>query len=100
MISYCHENNTFCDKILDLLATRNDTFDVWIDRTHCQTTGDLWELIADGMEQACVIVCLVSSHYFQSKSCRTEFTYAVDTLKKTLVPVLLEHLEPKGWLGE
>jgi hypothetical protein len=36
MISYCHENNSFCGEILDLLRTRNDAFEIWIDRTHCQ----------------------------------------------------------------
>ncbi|CAF3613199.1 unnamed protein product [Rotaria sp. Silwood1] len=99
MISYCHDNNTFCDKIFSFLSQRNDTFDIWIDRTHCQTAHDLWESIAEGMEQACVIVCLVSTQYFESKSCRKEFIYAADTLKKTIVPVLLENFKPKGWLG-
>ncbi|CAF1128641.1 unnamed protein product [Rotaria sordida] len=99
MISYCHDNNTFCDTILSFLSKRNDAFDIWIDRTHCQTAGDLWESIADGMERACIIVCLVSSQYFESKSCRKEFIYAADTLKKTIVPVLLENFKPKGWLG-
>ncbi|CAF1030998.1 unnamed protein product [Rotaria sordida] len=99
MISYCHDNNTFCDQILSFLSERNDVFDIWIDRTYCQSASDLWESIADGMERSCVIVCLVSRQYFESKSCRKEFIYAADTLKKTIVPVLLENFKPRGWLG-
>ena len=52
------------------------------------------------MERAGVIVCLVSSQYFESKSCRQEFIYAVDSLKRRIIPVLLENFEPKGWLGK
>ncbi|CAF4090625.1 unnamed protein product [Rotaria sordida] len=99
MISYSHGDNIFCNKILDLLTKHNDVFEIWIDRTHCQGVEDLWESIADGMEQASIIVCLLSSQYFESKSCRKEFIYATDSLKKKIVPVLIEHFEPKGWLG-
>ncbi|CAF1207925.1 unnamed protein product [Rotaria sordida] len=99
MISYCHENKDFCNKLLKVLSTHYDKFHVWVDQTHCQSASDLWELIATGMEQAHMIVCLVSNYYFQSKSCRREFTYAVETLKKPIIPVLLESIEPKGWLG-
>ena len=100
MISYCHENNEFCGEILEILRTRNDPFEIWIDRTHCQGAGDLWESIAEGMEQASVIVCLLSDSYFQSKSCRQEFIYATDSLKRRIVPILIEKFDPKGWLGE
>ncbi|CAF0859712.1 unnamed protein product [Adineta steineri] len=99
MISYCHDNNEFCSEIYDLLSTCKDDFSIWIDRTHCQGAGDLWESIANGMEQSNVILCLLSEQYFQSKSCRQEFIYAVDSLKRTIVPVLIENFDPKGWLG-
>lgn len=100
MISYCHDNSTFCGQILDLLRTRHDAFEIWIDQTHCQGAADLWESIADGMERASMIVSLISNEYFQSKSCRQEFVYATDSLKKRIIPVLIGNFEPKGWLGE
>lgn len=100
MISYCHDNNSFCGELLHVLNTRNDEFDIWIDRTHLQGSEDLWELIADGIEQSSVIVCLLSRQYFESKSCRKEFVYTSDSVKKKIVPVLLENFEPKGWLGK
>ncbi|CAF0745362.1 unnamed protein product [Didymodactylos carnosus] len=97
--SYSHRNKEFCVKVLELLSTRNDVFDIWIDQTHCQSVGDLWESIADGMEQAQIIVCLISKHYYESKSCRQEFQYATDTLHKSIVPAFLEDFEPRSWLG-
>ncbi|CAF3133032.1 unnamed protein product [Rotaria sp. Silwood2] len=99
MISYCHADNDFCSQLLHFLATRNDAFDVWIDQTHCQGAADLWELIADGIERSSTVVCLLSGQYFESKSCRQEFIYSVDSLKKKIIPVILENFEPKGWLG-
>ncbi|CAM4762838.1 unnamed protein product [Rotaria magnacalcarata] len=99
MISYCHVDDTFCSRILELFSTRSETFHIWIDRTHCQTSIDLWESIAEGMESASVIVCLLSNSYLESKSCRQEFVYAIDSLKKPVLPVLLGNFDPKGWLG-
>ena len=99
MISYSHDNNEFCSQLLALLNTYHENFEIWIDRMHCQAVADLWESIAEGMERALVILCLISSQYFESKSCRKEFIYATDSLKKLVVPVLLENFEPKGWLG-
>lgn len=46
-MSYCHDNNAFCTEVLNLLRSRNDAFEIWIDRTHCQGAVDLWESIAD-----------------------------------------------------
>jgi hypothetical protein len=100
MISYCHDNNAFCDHLLHRLKAEHDSYDIWIDRTHCQGTDDLWELIAEGIEGASLVVCLLSPQYYESKSCRQEFIYAADSRKKKLVPILLEKFEPAGWLGE
>ena len=100
MISYCHSDNAFCTRVLDLFASSKESWQVWIDRTHCQAANDLWESIAEGMERASIIVCLLSEQYFESKSCRQEFIYAVDSLKKPIVPVLVGNFAPKGWLGK
>jgi hypothetical protein len=100
MISYSHNDKIFCKQLRNFLLTKQDQFDVWIDQTHCQTADDIWEMIAIGMEQANIIVCLISDYYFQSKSCRQEFIYATDTLHKLIIPVLLENFKPKGWLGK
>ena len=100
MISYCHMDDAFCSRLLEFFSTNSNEFQIWIDRTHCQAVSDLWAAIADGMERSSVIVCLLSDEYFESKSCRQEFIYAIDSLKKPLIPILLGNFSPKGWLGE
>lgn len=99
MISYCHSDRDFCNKILEYLSTQQTEFDIWIDQTHCRTSGDLWELIAAGIEQSSLVLCLLSEYYFQSKSCRQEFIYSTDTIHKVIVPIIIGDFKPKGWLG-
>ncbi|CAF2971370.1 unnamed protein product [Rotaria sp. Silwood2] len=100
MISDSHGDYDFCSQLLDSLNKHNDVFEIWIDRTHCQGVDDLWGAIAEGMEQASIIVCLLSNQYFESKSCRKEFIYAADSLKKKIVPILLVQFNTKGWLEQ
>ncbi|CAF0784857.1 unnamed protein product [Adineta ricciae] len=99
MISYSHHDKVFCDKLVDTLSNKQNLFDFWIDRNHSRIAGDLWELIASGIEHANVILCIISDYYFQSKSCRHELIYATDSLHKIIIPVILEDFKPKGWLG-
>jgi hypothetical protein len=100
MISYCHEDDQFCDRILDFLSSPSIRLNIWIDRIYSNKTGNSWESIASGIKLSSTIVCLISDNYLASKSCRQEFIYAVDSLKKPIVPVLLGNLDPKGWLGK
>jgi hypothetical protein len=97
MFSYAHADSAFCRHILNHIEQKNE-FKIWIDFQQCGT-GDPWELIADGIERADVIVCFISEFYKQSNSCRQEFTYAADDLRKPIVPILMENYKPRGWLG-
>ncbi|CAF1420355.1 unnamed protein product [Adineta ricciae] len=98
MFSYAHKDDKFCYQILKEVERMNDKLKVWIDIQHC-ATGDLWEKIADAIENADVILCFISEYYQQSKSCRQEFIYAVDDLQKPIIPILIGDYKPKGWLG-
>ncbi len=99
MISYAHTDEELCRKMLHELRQRNASLKVWIDFEQ-DLTGDLWECIANGIDNSNVIVCITSLDYFQSKSCRQEFTYANDTKSKPIVPVYVEGFKPDGWLGK
>jgi hypothetical protein len=99
MISYSHSDNDVCTELYNELAKRHDDFDIWIDRKYCKT-GYLWGKIADGIQEAGVILCLLSNKYYESKSCQQEFVYARDHLKKQVIPVFLQKDKPPGWLGE
>ncbi|CAF4908393.1 unnamed protein product [Rotaria sp. Silwood1] len=99
MISYSHGDNDICTQLYNELNKRNDEFDIWIDRKYCKT-GYLWGKIADGMQEANVILCLLSNKYYESKSCQQEFVYANDQLKKQVIPVFVQKDKPPGWVGK
>ncbi|CAF4813123.1 unnamed protein product [Rotaria sp. Silwood1] len=98
MISYSHGDNDVCTQLYNELNKRNDEFDIWIDRQCCKT-GYLWGKIADGIQEASVILCLLSNKYYESKSCQQEFVYANDHLKKQIIPVFIQKDKPPGWLA-
>lgn len=98
MISYAHDNNSFCDKILDEFGKNRDLFDIWIDRDHCSSNEDLWEKIARGIKESNLVVCLLSEEYFNSKSCRKEASFAIQR-KKAIIPVYIGQPGDCDWLG-
>ena len=98
MISYAHDNNPFCDKILDEFGKNRHLFDIWIDRDHCSSSEDLWEKIARGIRQSNLVICLLSQDYFNSKSCRKEASFAVQR-KKAIIPVYIGEPGDCDWLG-
>lgn len=100
MISYCHANNAFCDQILSLLDEKSDLFDIWVDKRFCQTSDDVWALIAKGIKEAQLIISIVSKEYMESKACRQEVIYAKDRLNKRFLPVYLEKPDVQDWLGK
>ncbi|CAF1270076.1 unnamed protein product [Rotaria sordida] len=60
MISYSHGDNDVCTQLYHELNKKNDEFYIWIDRQYCKT-GYLWGKIADGMQAASIILCLLSN---------------------------------------
>jgi hypothetical protein len=98
MISYAHDNNPFCDKILTEFEKNQKLFGIWIDRDHCSSSEDLWEKIARGIRQSNLVICLLSQDYFNSKSCRKEATFAVQR-KKAIIPVYIGEPGDCDWLG-
>ncbi|UJR23373.1 hypothetical protein I4U23_026382 [Adineta vaga] len=98
MISYAHDNDSFCDKILEILEKKHNLYRIWIDRNHCSSSDDLWEKISRGIGQSRLVVCLLSEEYFNSKSCRKEAALAVKR-KKPIVPIYLGNPGDCDWLG-
>ncbi|CAF1502375.1 unnamed protein product [Adineta ricciae] len=98
MISYAHSDNSICSQIYNELDKYNRQFDIWIDWKNSKT-GYLWGKIADGMADANIILCLLSSKYYESKSCQQEFVYAHDHLKKIIIPIFILDDKPPGWIA-
>ncbi|CAF1650613.1 unnamed protein product [Adineta ricciae] len=97
MISYAHDNNEFCDKILTALKKDEDLFRIWIDRDHCSSSEDLWEKIARGIGEANLVICLLSQDYYNSRSCRKEFTFAFKR-NKPIIPIYFGKPGDCDWL--
>lgn len=72
---------------------------IWVDFLFCHTE-DFWEEIAEAIENAHVVLFLMSKDYQNSKSCRQEVMYAKDTLKKRFIPIFIQKdFTATGWLG-
>ena len=98
MISYAHRDNDVCTELYNELDKYNQQFDIWIDWKNSKT-GYVWGKIADGIVDSSLIICLLSSKYYESKSCQQEFVYAYDHLKKTVIPIYISNDKLPGWLG-
>ncbi|UJR07258.1 hypothetical protein I4U23_011546 [Adineta vaga] len=98
MISYAHSDNHVCSQLYNELNKYEQNFDIWIDWKNTKT-GYLWGKIADGITDANIILCLLSTKYYESKSCQQEFVYAHDHLKKSIIPIFILDDKPPGWLA-
>ena len=55
--------------------------------------------MAKAVESASIVIPLISSEYQNSENCEKELSYA-DSLKKNILPVLLEpNFKSSGWLA-
>ncbi|CAF0994584.1 unnamed protein product [Didymodactylos carnosus] len=99
MISYSHSDVDFVKTLVDALKPYESLFNVWIDYENCKSE-DLWEEIALSIEQASVVLLIVTQSYFDSKSCRREVTYAIDRKQKRILPIYVgSEYVASGWLG-
>ncbi|CAF3777851.1 unnamed protein product [Rotaria sordida] len=98
MISYSHTNADFCHDLVNALQ-KDPRLDIWVDFIYCRS-GDLWEEISEAIENAHVILFIITKEYQSSKSCRQEVMYARDTLKKRFIPIYLKNdFVANSWLG-
>lgn len=95
MISYQSANRDLLVKIKERL--RDKGHKVWMDVE--QMSGDILETMAQGVENAAVVLVCFSRKYKESDYCRQEAQYA-HKLKKAMIPLKMEEgYEPDGWLG-
>ncbi|CAK8672692.1 unnamed protein product [Clavelina lepadiformis] len=96
MISYnWKDSKKLAHKISDMLCDAG--YNVWIDKG--QMKGDIYEKMAQGVENAHVILMFTSSNYEKSENCKSEATYARDK-KKKIIPIRVQDgYEPRGNIG-
>ncbi|XP_072051272.1 uncharacterized protein [Amphiura filiformis] len=85
MISYQWDSQERVMQIRDKLTAAG--YEVWMDVTNMK--GDILHAMAQGVENSVAILMCMSEKYKESRSCRSEATYAYK-LGKTIVPLLLE----------
>eukprot|EP00794_Sanderia_malayensis_P016714 gene16714-18408_t len=95
MLSYQWDDQKMVKDIAAALKERG--YNVWIDVEKMQ--GNIYDAMADGVEQASVVVVCVSRKYKNSNNCRAEVQRSHE-LKKTILPLMMEKdYRPDGWLA-
>lgn len=82
MISYCHADSKICKKINEALKRNN--YIVWFDKE--QNFTNIFDAMAEAIQDASIILLCYSSFYKESSSCRYEGEYAAK-LNKPIIPI-------------
>ncbi|CAF0972774.1 unnamed protein product [Adineta steineri] len=96
MLSYHWDNKELVSKIYKVLKSRN--IPVWMD-IHGGISFNLFQSMADGVENAAVVVCFMTQKYQNSRNCEKELLYA-ERRRVSIIPCrLTRDWEPSTWLG-
>ena len=95
MISYCWSQKDQVHRLANALKEAGKR--VWIDVEKME--GDTFQRMAEGVENAHVVICCTSEEYFNSYACNKEAGYA-GSLKKNMIFAKFQHnYKHSGWLG-
>jgi hypothetical protein len=93
IISYSYADLDFYRKLHEILS-KNSKLSISPD-------ADNWKQRAQNIEQADLVLFLVSNNFFIDKSCRQELIYVRDILEKPGILIYIDRdYEPIGWLHE
>ena len=84
--------NKFTDPRLIKNEMEKAGFKVWLDTERLQSANvnaGMYEQLTGALKNAKVVVPCVSSEYANSPNCRMEFQFAVKTLQKTVIPLIV-----------
>ena len=90
MISYCHKQKDLAHKLVPRLR-KSGCKQIWIDSENMHKGKGILDEMADAVDNASVIVCLLSNDYYLSENCMSEIRYA-RIKKKTIIPVVAEDI--------
>ncbi|CAF3759051.1 unnamed protein product [Rotaria sp. Silwood1] len=96
MLSYHWDNKELVSRIYKVLKSKN--IPVWMD-IHGGISFNLFQSMADGIENAAVVCCFMTPKYQTSRNCEKELLYA-DKRRVPIIPCrLIRDWEPSTWLG-
>jgi len=97
MISYNWGYQETAKSVAELLKQHG--INTWMDIDGGMQRGDINIAMAQGVENAYALVCLVSEKYQHSKNCRRELSYA-DIKNLPILPVMVDPgYDGEDWLG-
>ena len=86
MISYSHADMAVTQTLANALS-KVPQLSIHLDVNSCKYS---WKDTAQTIEQSDVVLLLLSEDYCRSKSCRQELIYAVDRLRKPVIPLSID----------
>ena len=95
MVSYCWSQKQEVHRLSNALKEAGKN--VWIDVEKME--GDTFQRMAEGVENAHVIICCTSEDYFNSYACHKEAGYAGSLKKNIIFAKFQENYKHTGWLG-
>ena len=85
MLSYQHNTQPIVKEVYNVLIKQ---FPVWMD-IHGGIENNLYTNMAEGIENAAVVVCFCTKAYQTSYNCERELTHAA-TLERHIIPVICD----------
>ncbi|XP_065651879.1 uncharacterized protein LOC101241070 [Hydra vulgaris] len=98
MLSYQWNNQEIVKRVANILKERN--IPIWFDIAG-DMKGNINAAMANGVENAALVLSFNTTAYCKSVNCQKELTYATQ-LNKPILPVLLEDIKnfEETWLGQ
>jgi len=99
LISYSHKDKDFV--LLKLVSALNDNnIDTWVDSDDIEGGSNWNARIYRAIENANNVVFVISQNSIQSKYCMDELKDALLVHGKRVIPIALQHIDPKSTLPE
>ena len=95
-LSYNHKHKDAVNRLYNFLTSKK--IKVWMDKK-LSAGSRLNEELEREIQQAKLFMCCVSRNYAKSENCKAELSYAIQTAKKTVIPLMFENLTPDETKG-
>ncbi|CAF0889773.1 unnamed protein product [Adineta ricciae] len=97
MLSYNWNSQTIVSQIYQIL--KDESIPIWFD-IQGDMKQNIYDSMADGIENAAVVCCFLTPDYQKSENCKLELQYAKKRGKR-IIPCMLgdKSWKPSSWLG-
>jgi hypothetical protein len=101
-ISHSHKDKAEVDKIVSRLESEGH--DVWIDSKKLRPGDNIQRKIQEGLEQADVLIVVVSQNSFRSEAVQAEFSaialQQISKRERRIIPVKIDRSDVPGYLAD